>query len=507
MKKLYSNVLLILLALLSLSAHAQQPGSLDTTFSLDGKVTTSIGSNYDEAQCMAIQPDGKIVVGGYTNNGNNNDFVVVRYNVNGDPDESFGNNGVSVIGTSNNEKAFGMALQPDGKIVLVGTSNNGSNHDFAVLRFTSEGSLDPTFQGGIVLTNAGYATEEARAVAVQEDGKIIVGGSSNGLWNNSDFTLIRYNQDGSLDNTFGTNGYVKTDLNNSYDFLYAIAIQGNGKIVAVGSASGASPEDFATVRYNSNGSLDVSFADEGKFISSFGPAVDEAYAVALQLDKKIIIAGTAESGTNYDFAVMRLDSNGVPDPSFGSGGKVMTAIGANDKAFGVVVQHDQKIVLAGLSVTGNGSDFSLARYNINGTLDNSFDYDGKVITNLGTGTDIANAIALQNDGKIVVCGTSVQGNDDFALARYISEIALGIVEKSKRNRLGVYYNQYNYDLIVNGTEENGQVTLFDIIGNRITSGETESKKTILNTGPIAPGVYLLNYENGRTASGVKFIIR
>jgi uncharacterized delta-60 repeat protein len=507
MKKLYSNFLLILLALLSLSAHSQQPGSLDTDFSLDGKVTTGIGNNYDAAECMAIQPDGKILVGGYSNNGSDNDFVVARFNVNGELDEAFGNDGVSVVGVgSKNEKAFGIALQPDGKIVLVGTSNDGSNNDFAVLRFTEQGMLDRSFHGGIVITNAGYTTEQARAVAVQADGKIIVGGSSNGLWNNSDFTLIRYNTDGSLDNSFGKNGFVKTDLNNSFDFLYAIALQGNGKIIAVGSSSGFNPEDFAAVRYNSNGTLDKSFANEGKFISSFGPGVDEAYSVALQLDNKIVIAGTAESGVNFDFAVMRLDVNGGLDPSFGNGGKALTALGANDKAFGVVIQSDQKIVAAGLSVTGNGSDFSMVRYNINGTLDNSFSDDGKVITKFGAGTDIASAVALQSDGRIVVCGTSAQDNDDFALARYTSEISLGISEK-KQNKIGVYYNHNNYDLIVNGTEENGEVMLFDIIGNRITTGETSNKKTILNTGPIAPGVYLLNYQNGRNASGVKFVIR
>lgn len=508
MKKLYSNLLLILLALLSLSANAQQPGSLDTTFSIDGKVTTNLGGSYDEAQCMAVQPDGKILVGGYTNSGNNYNFAIIRYNVDGSQDNMFGDGGVSIVGSVGaTEKAFGMALQPDGKIVLVGTSNSGSNNDFAVLRFTSEGTLDNTFQGGMVITNIGYTTEEARAVAIQPDGKIVIGGSSKGAGNNSDFTLIRYNSDGTIDNSFGANGVVKTDINNSSDFVYSILIQGNGKIVASGSSTGANPEDIAAVRYNSDGSLDNTFGNNGKTIIALSGGVDEAYASVLQLDKKIVLAGTTEAGANYDFAVVRLDSNGVPDPSFGSEGKVITPVGANDKAFGVTIQNDGKLVAAGLSVTGNGADFSVVRYNINGSLDNTFDYDGKVITNFGTGTDIANAVAMQPDGKIIACGTSLQSNDDFALARYIAELNLGIAEKTKKNRLNVYYNQYNNDLVVNGTEDNGQLTVFDMIGNKISESESFNRKTVLNTGPIAPGVYLLNYDNGKNSNGVKFVVR
>jgi uncharacterized delta-60 repeat protein len=510
MKKLYLYITLAIIWFMAIAAQGQQAGALDTTFSADGKIVTYIGSGYAEGRGVAVQPDGKIVAGGFFYvNGLNTDFVLVRYANDGTLDNTFGTGGISSAGIGTNaDNGNALVLQQDGRILLAGTTNNGMNNDLALVRFNSNGSLDNSFgTSGIIVTDLGAAVEGANAIVLQSDGKIIIGGTSTG--NNSDFALVRYNSNGTLDSTFGYGGVVKTDINNSSDHINALVIDPDGKIIACGTSTGPDQEDFAAVRYNADGTLDNSFGNGGKSVTVIGSGADEAYTALVQLDGKIILAGASDgvSSSNYDFAMIRLNTNGTLDHTFGSWGKVITSMGANDKAHAAILQADGKIILAGSSTSGSGSDFALARYNINGSLDYTFDYDGRVITDLGSGYDIVNAIATQNDGNIVACGSSLQNNNTFALARYIGNVNLSVNEKTKKEKLLVYFNYYNNELVISGTEDKGQVSVFDIIGNKVVSGETLNKRTVLNVGAVAPGVYLLNYENGKSTNAVRFVVR
>ena len=227
-------------------------------------------------------------------------------------------------------------------------------------------------------------------------------------------------QAGSLDTTFNTNGKVTTPIG-SGSRAHAIAIQTDGKIVVAGNAGNGTNIDFALARYNKNGSLDTTFDTDGIVTTPIGSGNNGAYAIAIQTDGKIVVAGYAGNGTPYRiFALARYKTDGSLDTTFNTNGKVITPIGSgNNGAYAIAIQTDGKIVVAGYALKGTNFDFALARYNTDGSLDRTFDTDGKVTTPIGSDDDFAHAIAIQTDGKIVVAGDAYNDtNSDFALARY-----------------------------------------------------------------------------------------
>ena len=415
---LYTLFAVVFSLLIAVGAHpvVAADGDLDTSFGTGGKVVTSFLGQDDFVRSIAIQSDGKIVVAGETKNGTYDEFALARYNPDGTLDTSFGNSGGKMITNSNNngDHARSVAIQSDGKIVLAGAGDNTGNDDFALYRYNTDGSLDSSFgTGGKVFTAVGSGNDFAYSVAIQTDGKIVVAGYSN-----QDFALVRYNTDGSLDTSFGTGGKVTTEVGSGTARAYSVAIQTDGKIVAAGYSTSGN-QDFALVRYNTNGTLDSNFGTGGKVTTDIGSG-DIAQSVAIQTDGKIVVAGYSDNGSNADFALVRYNTDGTLDTNFGTGGKVITAIGSStDAAYSVAIQSDGKIVAAGFSDNGSNADFALVRYNTDGTLDTTFDSDGKVITAIGSGTDEARSVAIQSDGKIVAAGHSENGNYyDFALVRY-----------------------------------------------------------------------------------------
>ena len=423
------------------SVVGQPEGQLDSSFSGDGKVTTPIRSNPDHedyGQATAIQSNGKIVVAGYSFNGNDTDFALARYNSDGTLDTSFDSDGkVTTDFGSSDDFCGAIAIQSDGKIVVAGHSNDGTGWDFALARYNSNGTLDTSFDGdGTVITPIGTGNDFDGAIAIQGDGKIVAAGYSN-----DDFALARYNSDGSFDSNFGSGGKVITPIGSGGDYVHALAIQSNGKLVAAGSSYNGSNYDFALVRYNSDGSVDTNFGSGGKVITSFGSDGDYAYAVVIQSDGKIVAAGDSElslPASSYpDFALARYNSDGSLDTSFGSGGKVTTSNGA---VGGAALQSDGKIVVVGAIFNGSNNDFALARYNSNGSLDTSFGSGGKVTTPIGGSNDVGRATAIQRDGRIVVAGYSNNGtNNDFALARYYgtgSSLSVSDVEVTESDTTG-----------------------------------------------------------------------
>jgi len=384
-------------------------GSLDTAFGTGGIVTTAIGTSSSSANSVVIQSDGKIVAAGSTN-----DFALVRYNTDGSLDTSFGTGGIVTtdIGTDS-DVARSIVLQSDGKIVAAGYSFNGSNDDFALVRYNTDGSLDTAFgTGGIVTTDVGAGYDDAYSVAIQSDGKIIVAGSSRNGAKDS-FALVRYNTDGSLDTAFGTGGIVTTDIGADYDYVSGVAIQSDGKILAAGTASNA---DFALVRYDSDGSLDTSFGTGGIVTTTLGTS-SNAQSVAIQADGKIVAAGGLYTGSNAVFALVRYHSNGSVDTTFGTTGIVTTVVGISKTFISIAIQSDGKIVGAGGTNSFPVAEFALVRYKTDGLLDKAFGPGGVVTTFLGTSSN-AHSVALQADGKIVAAGASYLGFYDFALVRY-----------------------------------------------------------------------------------------
>ena len=296
-----------------------------------------------------------------------------------------------------------MALQADGKIVAAGTSSVGPGGgtlagNFALARYNANGTLDTSFSADGKQTSDFGADDEANGVVLQVDGKIVAaGGTGNFGTGTVNFALARYNVDGTLDTSFSGNGRQTTDFGGS-DFASGVALQGDGKIVAVG----AGDSDFALARYDdADGSLDTSFSGDGKTTTDFGFNIDVAAAVALQGDGKIVAVGAGDD----DFALARYNTDGTLDTSFSGDGMETTDFAASDTATGVALQADGKIVAVGTLDTAffGVPKMALARYNTDGTLDTSFSGDGKQTTNFA-GEERATDVAIQADGKIVAVG-------------------------------------------------------------------------------------------------------
>jgi uncharacterized delta-60 repeat protein len=400
-------------------------GSLDTSFDTDGVVITSIQSTSSGVRAIALQPDGKIVAAGDANSdlAQASNFAVVRYNTNGSLDTSFGGTGkVLTPSTDAHGTFYDVAIQPDGKIVAVGeTYGNNTGFNFVAARYNTNGSLDTSFDSdGIANTAVAAAGDGARAVAVQPDGKIVAAGYAFRGSTLYDFVLVRYNPNGSLDTSFGTNAIVRTQFSSSTDGFTDVALQLDGKIIGIGTTPNGGDTDFTVLRYNTNGALDTSFDTDGIAFADIGEAYALAEAVAVQADGKIVVAGYAFNGTNTDFAVARYNADGSPDTSFGGIGRVLTPVSSgSDYANALVIQPDGKIVVAGSVQTTSSTVFALVRYNADGSLDTSFDTDGKVTTAFFDSTLFgAKGVALQPDGKIVAVGLVFTAETDFALARY-----------------------------------------------------------------------------------------
>jgi uncharacterized delta-60 repeat protein len=392
------------------------PGDLDPTFSRDGKLTNGAG----RARGVAIQPDGKMLVAGdnyITPPGWYSDFVIARYNTDGSLDASFGGGGRVITPIGTYSSAYSLAIQSDGKIVAAGFSINSSNNaDFAIARYNTDGSLDTSFDGdGKVTSSVRTFTQNfALSVAIDSNGKIVAAGYSNG--SNAVFALVRYNTDGQLDTSFDGDGKVTTLVGTSADAL-SVVIQSDMKIVAAGESNGR----FALVRYDTNGSLDPTFGGTGVVLASTGKYFGQADSVAIQSNGKIVAAGSRCDYANEEGCVsgtqelVRVNTDGSLDTSFDSDGKVVTPIGSSDDfANSVAVQSNGKIVAAG---SGNG-DFALVRYNENGSLDSTFGGgDGISLVDFANGSnDRAYGMALDGQGRAVVVGES---NGAFAIARFL----------------------------------------------------------------------------------------
>jgi uncharacterized delta-60 repeat protein len=427
----------LLLAVLTGVAVAV-PGELDPSFDPGGpegagKKVIDFGGS-DQAHDVLVQPDGKIVVVGTGNP--NRDFAIVRLNPDGSFDTSFdsGDNtfdgvvGVPFGPGTTFDIAYAGALQADGKIVAAGLTGN----DLAVMRLNPGGSLDSSFDPGGAdgdgkkVIDFGGSLDQAQDVLVQPDGKIVVVGTGNP---NFDFAIVRLNPDGSFDTSFdsGDNTFdgvvgVPFGPGATFDNAYAGALQADGKILVAGQTDQG--DNVAVLRLNPGGSLDSSFDPggtdgDGKKVIDFGGAVDEeSRDVLVQPDGKIVVV--ASGNPNRDFAIVRLNPDGSFDTSFDSGdntfdGVVVVSFGPGataDFAFAGALQANGKIVVAGF--TQPGDDFALLRLQPGGSLDTTFSFDGKTLVDFGF--SVAHGVTLQADGKIVVAGFA-STNPDVAVTR------------------------------------------------------------------------------------------
>ncbi|MBD9360635.1 DUF4347 domain-containing protein [Methylomonas fluvii] len=430
------------------------------SFSVGTGRNYSVMSGMQFGNAVTQQADGKYILVGWSDGAGTRDFAVARYNTDGTLDTSFGGgNGyvITAIG-SGAEEAQDVKVLANGKILVVGYAENGFGYDVALVQYNADGTLDTSFGNGTGKAVSGLSgSDDGYSFAVQSDGKILVAGSYS-----NNFMLMRFNSNGVIDTSFGSSGVINTDFSGGNDVARSMVLQSDGKIVVAGQAFNSTTyADFAVARYNSDGSLDTSFNGTGKVTVDLGTnSTDQSYSVALQSDGKILLSGFTDAAGTSDNALVRLNANGSLDTSFGGTGKVIVGIGSgSDFAQDVKIQGDGKLLTSGYT-SGSSNDFSVVRYNSDGTLDTTFGGTGKVTTNFtATTDDRGNRLFLQGDGKIVVAGCTTQsGTYDLAIARYNSDGSLDTTFNPTSNTLG---STVSYTENATGVVLDSDVQIFD----------------------------------------------
>ena len=481
MRSSCKKLILFLLSFYALSTAFGQAGELEQNFGSGGVLKTDLNGNNENESAMRIaqEPDGKLLVmfsargiawltrynsngsrdlsltqfeNGYANLANNFDFLpndlavqkdgnilitgnqywdkldfsIIRLLPDGNSDFNFGESGQAITSITPGQKdsATAVAIQPDNKIVLVGTTYTGTHTNFAVVRYNADGSLDQTFSGdGKVTSDFGSTDAIALSVAIQSDGKILVGGYTvTSGSQRKNFAIARYNSNGTLDLSFSGDGKLTSDFASGDDILKSLALQSDGKIVA-GGYSTSSNTNFAVARYKSNGTLDSTFSNDGKILTDLAGSADTLQSIAIQADGKIVAGGFSKSAKGFDFSAVRYNINGTLDPGFGVNGERIIDLGSStDIAYQMILLKDDRAVLAGQ--TGDRqTDIAVARLTTSGQSDNSLKGNGRLIDYLRS-FSFFNAVAVQRDGKIIAAGATLDvdfysANNDFALARYL----------------------------------------------------------------------------------------
>jgi uncharacterized delta-60 repeat protein len=452
------------------AADAQGPGSLDLSFGAGtddgtpaGIVSTSFGDGDDVANAIATGSDGKIVVVGNRHNGKSNDIVIVRYNSDGSFDEEFGKSDdgtpdgvVNISLGDGNDIATSVAVQADGKIVVGGYHEEGSSTNIVALRVNADGTLDQGFgtaddgtENGIVNISLGDGNDIGRSIALTAEGKIVIAGDTVAKDGSTNMVVARLNADGSADAAFGKDGadgtpdgFAAVSLGDGNDIANDVAVASDGKIIVSGTHGPDGNSNMAVLRLNADGTLDDAFgtADDGTpngVVSlSLGDGNDIARGVAVGADGKITVAGDSKSADgSTNIIVARMNADGSLDQAFGVGedgtpnGVAATSLGeGNDYATDVVIEGDGDIVVAGYHEEGTSTNIAVLRFTSAGALDQGFATsddgtpNGVANISLGDGNDMASGVALQGDKLIVVGGTTVatDGSKNIAVLRLIA---------------------------------------------------------------------------------------
>ncbi|MEP7127268.1 MAG: delta-60 repeat domain-containing protein [Chitinophagales bacterium] len=419
-----------ILLMTSVLLHAQTTPRPDATFGTGGQVLTKIKtSNDDISLSVAIQPDGKIVVAGNSHNlPGSSDMTVVRYKKNGQLDKSFNESGKWIV---KNTFCNIVAIQQDGKIVVGGSKSIGSSFVFDVWRLNADGSIDNGFgnNGEQTIMFSGYVI--CFAMTIQPDGKILIGGND-GNFNagNTSLVIARLNPDGQPDNIFSGDGKYEFKLPKNGLSCHRILVQPDGKIIVAGQldtiVDATYKNEFFALRMFSDGGIDSSFGNNGIFRKKNSNS-DNCFSAGLLPDGKIILAGSSQF-TGYKAAsVLGLNANGTVDNTFGSNGWLYPNFFGNAGAIinSMALQDDGKFILAGQASysIANTTAIALARVNGNGTMDLTFGTGGVDTSFVSpSGTVACNDVALMTNGKIVLTGYQLQAHDYFMTARYLNDI-------------------------------------------------------------------------------------
>jgi uncharacterized delta-60 repeat protein len=511
-------------------ALSQSAGSLDSSFNIVGFYQHDFGFN-DNPNDVKIQSDQKVVCTGVALSNNYTGVLkVVRLKTDGTPDSTFGTNGIFSFLITYETYGYESYIRNDGKIIVAGLASEiFGYYDMLLLRLNPNGTLDSTFGvNGSKTVSFSPRDDFAHAVDVQSDGKIVVSGTTMdtvNYYNNP--CMVRFNENGSLDSSFGTNGiFIYPGIAEDNE-LTSIAVQSDGKIVAAGHFSnpliGFNDFDVLLIRLDSTGALDSSFGNNGLVKTSINGGVDDCFGMEIDSSGNIFATGftTLPVTLTFDMILLKYDSTGTLDGNFGTGGVVTFNNSDEEVGYDLEIQPDHKIVIGGTS----GLSFSgprpaaLWRYLPNGSPDPSFGNNGFDTTMITPYFQDINSIALQADGKIVAaCKTSSGTQNDFTVIRYFNDLPTSIHPIIFENNLFLSPNPISSGQMltiipgINCTSEM-RIELFDILGKEVftySPGVSISDKNTIQLfipGTLKSGLYILNLSDGNTRYLKKIVIQ
>lgn len=364
----------------------------------------------DVFRAIAVQADGKILAGGSAYNGTNDDGLLMRFLPDGKVDPSFaGGSGIREAFGDEEDQFFAIGIQKDGRVLAAGSSSLGRRNFFILARYRPDGKLDGTFAtNGKAVTEIQTMRDAARCMAILDDGRILVAGSTSNDpdGGDNDFAVARYTAEGLPDPTFGRDGNATVDFDEGDDIANCMAIQRDGKVIVAGNSAKSGRSALALVRFNSDGKRDTSFGRRGKVITTLGGRNGIVTGIALQSDGKIIVAGSVYGEGRRDVILVRDNPDGSSDGEFGDEGRVITEVGDSVDANCLVLQADGRMIVAGAATSGQRYGFCVLRYSPSGKFDGRLETFGNVTGASEAAESFGHAVALERDGAILVAGAS-----------------------------------------------------------------------------------------------------
>ncbi|WP_309640138.1 T9SS type A sorting domain-containing protein [Flavobacterium sp.] len=482
MRKIYTSLLLF-----SITVAFPQSGELDLNFGVSGFLITQ-NEDLDTGHSLTVMPNDQIVmVGGYDN------FTAIKLMADGTYDNTFGTQGQLLVNFAGyNAAGKEVVVQPDGKIIIAGdVFTPGGIYFFGVVRLNPDGNLDNSFNGtGKLVFDFDEDMNYLSGVALQPDGKIVVTGQA-GTYSSADYVAARINADGTLDNSFGINGKQRINVQGD-DRGTCMALQPDGKILIGGFSYPVASSNcwFAAVRLTTDGQLDTTFSTDGKAVakvaSSYGN--DTVYDMTLQPDGKILMAADSYIGASQDVGIVRFTTNGDLDNTFSGDGRFsINMVGTSDYCNAIVVQPDGNILVAGSYYTTPERNMFVIRLTPGGELDITFNSDGKAnfVVPEDNGVSVYD-MKLQSTGQILVSGYAL---NDFMIARIFSGTELS-TQQWDINKVSFYPNPATNEIYF--TENIATVCIYTLDGKKIAGQKNSSIK--MDVSHLMKGIYLIDIE-------------
>ena len=497
---------------LSVASFAQA-GTLDSTFGVNGVVNSLIDSGAICSKLIALPGNKLLATGNYKKNGR---FVphITRYNADGSIDNSFASNGTGIADDTTSISIFSAVQQTDGKVIVCGDYYNGTGYNFRLVRFKADGSVDSSFgSNGRVNTAVGNGSSDniGRNILLQPDGKIILAGNTyiNG---NSDFIVLRYKTNGVLDSSYGTNGMTVTAIGNQSDNAYAIAMQQDGKVIHVGDHYDGTLWSLAVLRYDTSGHLDNTFGTLGQVVMPLGTGDIYGYSVLVQGSQKIVVGAFSQT---YNNTLLRFNSNGTPDNSFGNNGICYRSFATSDHANFIDTLSNGDIILANRSTLNN--TYAFAKFSSEGLLDTTIGDSGLVVVTVNTGYDYSMTVAVDGSNHIIIGGyTNTANGNNIVMARFKSGVPACVRTVTQLHDVCLYPNPAARDMVLSySLPDNDRISIliYDETGRIVSkvagkeqqyAGKQSVKFTLSNSLPT--GNYILSITGNKGAYGtIKFV--